>query len=364
MKNLAMLLCVCLLLLACSQKQEENTKTKFQLATAILTDTMYSTPYVAEINAIKNIEIRSLIKGIIEQVHVDEGQFVSKGQLLFSINSKQFQQELIKASAMLKSAKADYKSALIEKGNSESLFDKKIISKSELDLVLARLEALEANVEEAESDFEQAKLNLSFSEIKAPFDGYINRIPNKAGSLIEEGTLLTHLLDTKEVYAYFNVAENDYLQLIQSNEKIDQKEINLELSNGRLYPYKGVIETTESMIDRQTGNIAFRAKFPNPEGVLKHGLTGKVILTHAMENAILVPQKSTFEIQGNLYVYCVDKSGLVKMQKIESTKRLDPYYAIRSGLSNSDFFVLDGVQKVKEGDRVDFQHPQYTEVKK
>jgi membrane fusion protein (multidrug efflux system) len=152
--------------------------------------------------------------------------------------------------------------------------------------------------------------------------------------------------------------------LIQSKEKIGQKEINLELSNGRLYPHKGVIETTESMIDRQTGNIAFRAKFHNPEGVLKHGLTGKVTLTHALENTMLVPQKSTFEIQGNLYVYCVDKNGTVKMRKIEASRRLDPYYAIHDGLSNSDFFVLDGVQKVKEGDQVDFQLPQYTEVKK
>ncbi len=352
-----------LILASCSTTTSQQEKEeKYKVTSPIILDTVYTNEYVAEINALQNVEVRSRIKGFIETIFVDEGQTVHKGQTLFTISSKEFQQSLLKAKAALKSAMADLKSAEIELENAEKLLDKKIIGKPEYDLVKAKTDAAKAKVEEAQADEAQANLNLSFAEIKAPFDGIINRIPNKNGSLVEEGTLLTTISNIKEVFAYYNVSEKDYLEYATTKGEGKSKEVSLLLANGTLYNQIGKIETSESEFDKSTGNIAYRAKFPNPENLLKHGASGKVQVKTALKNAMLIPQKSTFEIQGNTYVFALDNNNTVLMRKIVPAFRLSQLYVISSGLSTDDKFIYEGIQKVKEGDKVQTENIQFSQI--
>lgn len=359
MKNNTLLLSIAaiILLASCSSKKQNQTIETYQVISPLVTDTVYTKEYVAAINAVQNVEIRTRIKGYIESVFVDEGHAVHKGQTLFSISSKSYQQEVQKTKATTKIAMADLKSAEIELENAEKLFNKKIIGKPEYDLAKVKVEALKAKVEEALSNEEQAIHKLSYAEIKAPFDGIINRIPNKIGSLVEEGTLLTTISNNKEVFTYFNVSEKEYLDLTtevnNKNNNTNKKEtVSLILANGDIYKYKGVIETTESEFDQSTGNIAFRAKFPNPENLLKHGGNGKIVIEKSIHNAIIIPQKSTFEIQDKLYVYVLTQNNTLQQRNIISNIRLPQLYIVESGLKKDERILYEGVQSVKEGDKI------------
>lgn len=355
MKKDALLMCMgaIMILASCSTtNQKEQQDETYKVTSPLVTDTTITNEYVAEINALQNVDLRSRINGFIENVYVDEGQTVRKGQTLFSISSKKYQQDLLKAKAVLKSATADLKSAEIEMDNIQNLLSKNIVAQTELEMQKAKVDALKAKVAEAESDEAQAALNLSFADIKAPFDGIINRIPNKIGSLVEEGTLLTTISNNKEVLAYFQVSEKDYLDYAISKGAGKSKEVSLVLANETLYEHTGIIETTESEFDKSTGNIAFRAKFPNPENLLKHGASGKVWVKTKLINAMLIPQKSTFEIQGNIYVFEIAADSTVKQRQITPVARLPHLYVIEPLLSTNDKIIYEGVQRVKDGDKV------------
>jgi membrane fusion protein (multidrug efflux system) len=283
---------------------------------------------------------------------VDEGQFVQEGQLLFTVSSRLIRHELQKAEAALKNAIADLKAAEVELTNEKNLAEKNIVSKAELKMFEAKVEALKASVEEAEANKEQAALRVTFSQIKAPYHGILNRIMHKTGSLIEEGAMLTTISDNKEVFAYFNLSETDYLNFITSSDQEASKRVHLILANQQPYHHEGKIEIIESEFDKSTGNIAFRARFPNPERILKHGANGKVIVKKQLDSALLVPQQSTFEIQDKLYVFVVGKNRVVAQRNVVPKMRVPHYFVIESGLSKDETIVYEGVQSVKDGDSI------------
>lgn len=345
----------CLLSLwACSTetKTEQKAEGKFPITNPILVDTTYSKEYVATIQSLQNVEVRARIKGYIEAVFVDEGKPVRAGQVLFRINSQAYKQELLKAEATLKNATAEAKTLELEIKNTKLLVEQNVVAKSELDIVESKLEALKAKIEEAQSDAAGAQLQLSLTEIKAPFSGIISRIPNKVGSLIDEGTLLTTLSNNQEVFAYFNVSEKEYLDFTAQNEVGKRRSVSLLLANNSLYKHSGVIETIDSEFDKNSGSIAFRAKFPNPEQVLKNGASGKVRLTNEIKNALMVPQKAVFEIQEKNCVYVVDAQNVVSVRDVKILQRLPQLYVIESGLSVSDRIIYEGIQNVNDGDKI------------
>lgn len=333
-------------------RQEKATAQKYQVISPLVRDTVYTSEYVADISALQNVGIRARVAGFIENVFVDEGHAVRKGQTLFSISDKQFRQDLDKAKAATKSAQADLNSAEIELEGSKNLFDKNYISKPEYDLAVAKVDALKAKMEEAKTEEAQASLNLSYARVIAPFDGVIDRIPNKAGSLVEEGALLTTISNDAEMYAYFNVSESEYLNYTLLQKQNELKKVTLILANGDVYNQPGVIETAENEFDKNTGTIAFRAKFPNPQQLLKHGATGKIQLETPLKKALLIPQKSTFEIQGNIYVFLVRNDNTVEMRKIVPLHALPLLYVVGSGLTRQDRIIYEGTQKLKEGDKI------------
>ncbi|WP_394798559.1 efflux RND transporter periplasmic adaptor subunit [Chryseobacterium indologenes] len=339
-------LSILLLMVGCNKKKEEKEEvTVYPVTVPVVMDTVINKEYVAQIQSVKNIEVRAQEKGFLEKIFVDEGQYVHAGQTLFRIMPKLYQAELLKA-------KAEVEQASIELKNASTLAGSNIVSKNERAMAKAKLDA-------ANAEMKLAQIHLSFTDIKAPFSGIINRLPLKLGSLVDEGDLLTSLSDNTNIYTYFNVSEPEYLsyQTHVSDRGTDQ--VSLITANGEVYPEKGLIQTIEGEFDNETGNIAFRAKFPNPNKLLRNGETGKVQMTMPVHNALIIPQKATYEIQDQKYVFVVDKNGTARSRNIKIAYELPDLYVVGSGLSKGDQILLEGVQKVKDDQKLKtkFQDP-------
>ena len=315
-------------------------------------DTTLHRSYVADVQAVRNVELRARVQGFLEKIYVDEGEQVQKGQLLFKINDEEYKAELAKAKANLKSAIAEAKAAELEVDRLRVLVDKNVIAKSELDVSLAKLDAMKARIEEARSAESNAAVRLSYTSIRAPFDGIIDRIPLKTGSLINRGTLLTSASDVSSVYVYFNVSEGEYLEYIKSkptDSTRSNNKVRLMLADGSPYPHQGNIETVEGEFKASTGSIAFRAHFPNPDKILKHRATGRISLSNSLKGALMIPQKAVFEIQDKNYVFVVDSSNQVHMKNFIPKLRFSYYYIVESGLQEGDKIVYEGIQNLRDG---------------
>ncbi|HMQ00975.1 MAG TPA: efflux RND transporter periplasmic adaptor subunit [Cyclobacteriaceae bacterium] len=354
MRPIGFLVVVFLWLMFVSCKSDNQTVVidTYQVIYPIVKDTVYQDQFVAEIQSMRYVEIRSRLKGYIEKIHVDEGEFVKEGQLLFTVSNKEYEQEFQRATAAYKNAIAELKTAEVEFQNVKILVGKDIVSKAELDMAASKIDAMKAKVDEAEANKNLAATNLSFALIKAPFAGTINRIPKKVGSLIEESEILTSISDNTNVFAYFNLSENEYLNYITNGEAYESKSVSLVLANNEAYNYEGRIEIIESEFDRLTGNIAFRAKFPNPDDILKHGSNGKVIIEKDLPGAIFIPQKSTFEIQDKLYVYVLKKDSVLEQRNINIKMRYPHFFVLESGLSAKELIVFEGVQRLRDGEKI------------
>jgi membrane fusion protein (multidrug efflux system) len=335
-----------LLLFSCNKKKEEKEEASvYPVTSPLVMDTVIDKEYVAQIQSVKNIEVRAQEKGFLERIFVDEGQFVHQGQTLFRIMPKLYQAELLKA-------QAEVAQATIELKNASTLANNNIVSKNERSMAKAKLDA-------ASAEAKLAQIHLSFTDIKAPFSGIINRIPLKLGSLIDEGDLLTSLSDNTNMYSYFNVSEPEYLSYQMHVADRGSSEVSLVMANGEMLPEKGQIQTIEGEFDNETGNIAFRAKFPNPNKLLRNGETGKVRMTLPIKNALIIPQKATYEIQDQKYVFVVGKDGVARSKNIKVAYELPDVYVVASGLATGDKILLEGVQKVKDDQKVQtkFQDP-------
>jgi RND family efflux transporter MFP subunit len=341
---------VSIFMISCIQKKDKKLEINTYKVTApISKDALSKIEYVADIQSVQNVEIRNKVKGYVEKIYVDEGQMVYSGQLLFKINNKSFWHDFLKSKAALKTAYAESKIAALEVKNIRNLYKNKIVSQSELEKAEATLEAMNAKVEQAKSEVEIAKMYLALTEIKSPFSGVIHRIPFKKGSLIDEGTLLTTISNNKEVFAYFNVSEKEYLEYI--NSAVKSRTVYLLLANNETHPYAGKIETIDGEFDKSTGNIAFRARFDNPDLLLKHSSSGKIVIQNQLKKALLIPQKCVFEIQDKLFVFAVE-NGVVKTKNISIKNRLNHLYVIEKGLNTKDQIIYEGIQNLKEGDRI------------
>ncbi|WP_209331330.1 efflux RND transporter periplasmic adaptor subunit [Lunatimonas salinarum] len=314
-------------------------------------DTVLHRQFVADVMAVEHVELRARVPGFLEKIYVDEGKEVKKGQLLFKTNDHEFMAELAKAKANLQSALAEAKVMEFEIERLKVMVDKNVISESELDMTKAKYEAVLAKIEEAKSAEQNAAVQVSYTEIRAPFDGIIDRLPQRTGSLIDPGTLLTTVSDVSAVNVYFNVSEREYLEYIKSNaeERLKHNMVKLILADGSNYPYDGLIETMEGEFNVNTGSIAFRARFPNPDYILKHRATGKIILSNSVRNAIIIPQKAVFEIQDRSFVYVVGEDNQVEMRSFVPKARFSHYYIVESGLQPGERLVYEGVQSLKDG---------------
>lgn len=336
-------LCVLLCNAGCtSHKEEKEEEVKFLVTSALKKDTLITRDYVCQIHAIQHIELRALEKGYLEKIYVDEGQSVKKGDLMFKIMPLIYNAELQKAQA-----EADF--VEIEYQNTKQLSEKNVVSPNELAMVKAKLD-------KAKAELSLAQIHLQFTEIRAPFNGIMDHFQVRLGSLVNEGDLLSTLSDNSEMWVYFNVPELEYLNYKTHLTEENLQKVNLLMANNQLFKYSGEVTAIEADFNNETGNIAFRATFRNPEGLLRHGETGNIQMGIPLNNAIIIPQKATYEILEKKYVFVVDKADIVHSREIVIASEMPDVYIIKEGLKENERILLEGIRKVKDGDKITFTY--------
>lgn len=321
-----------------SHKEEHEEETKFLVTSPLKKDTISTREYVCQIHAVQHIEVRALEKGYLENIFVDEGQLVKKGQLMFKIMPLIYNAELQKAQAETNFAEIEYQ-------NTKQLSEKNVVSPNELALAKAKLD-------KAKAEQSLAATHLQFTEIRAPFDGIMDHFQVRLGSLVNEGDLMTTLSDNSEMWVYFNVPEAEYLNYKTHATEENLLKVNLLMANNQLFDYPGEVKTIEADFNNETGNIAFRATFPNPKGLLRHGETGNIEMGIPIKNAIIIPQKATYEILEKKYVFVVDKNNIVHSREITIASEMPDLYLIKSGLNENERILLEGIRKVKDNDKI------------
>lgn len=312
----------------------------------------FQSSYPATIKGKTDIAIRPQVTGFITKVHVDEGQKVHRGQTLFTLDQVQFQAAVDQAAANVNSARTAVSTAEITEQNKKMLLDKNIISETEWQLAANQLAQAKAALAQAEAGLTTARKNLAYTVVTAPSDGVVGTIPNREGSLASPSSAqpLTTISDNGQVYAYFSMTEKDLLGLTDGGQNSVEAQINamppvkLELADGTVYPLEGKVATVSGVIDNSTGAASARALFNNPSGVLRSGNTGNIIVPRTTENALVIPQKATYEVQDLRYVYVVNDSNVAVSRHIT----VDPYsdgknFVVTSGLNPGDRVVVEGV---------------------
>jgi len=327
-----------LALAACHHEKKEAEKLPVSVTNPARQDVEIVRRYVAQIRAYQHIEVRALERGYLQGSFVDEGKAVKKGERMFQILPLLYQAELQKAAAEAEFANIEYQ-------NTKTLADKKVVSANELALIQAKLD-------KAKAELSLAKVHRDFTEVKAPFDGIMGRLSVRLGSLVDEGELLTTLSDNSQMWVYFNVAEAEYLDYRQTVDEGHEVAVKLQMANGKTFDQTGKIQTIEADFNNETGTIAFRATFPNPTALLRHGETGTVLLTNTLKDALVIPQKSTFEILDKRYVFVVDHDDTLRARQITVSEELPHIFVVSSGLTYADRLLLEGTNRVRDGDVV------------
>jgi membrane fusion protein, multidrug efflux system len=333
-------LCALLLGMGCGFKENEASQEEitYLVSSPSKMDTFLTQEYVCQIRSIQHIELRALERGYLEKIFVDEGQAVKKGQLMFQIMPLIYNAELKKAQAEVNFAEIEYQ-------NTRTLSDKSVVSPNELALAKARLD-------KAKAELDLARTHLEFTTIRAPFDGIMDHFRVRLGSLVEEGDLLSTLSDNSKMWVYFNVPEAEYLNLKGNAGSNEPMQVELMMANNKLFDHKGIVETVEADFNNETGNIAFRATFNNPEKLLRHGETGNIMMSIPVQHALIIPQKATFEVLEKKYVYVVDKNNEVNSREISIAGELPHIFIVKSGLSENDKILLEGLRQVSEKERI------------
>ncbi|WP_027078908.1 efflux RND transporter periplasmic adaptor subunit [Maribacter antarcticus] len=315
---------------------------EFQVIEIPTKDITALTTYPASIEGIINSEVRGKISGYITDVLVDEGQKVRKGETLFKLETQSLSQDAA-------AAKANVNAAQVEVDKLMPLVEKDIISN-------VQLETARAKLQQAQSSYNSINANINYGSIKSPVDGYVGSIRFRMGALISPTNQLplTTVADISEVFAYFSMNEKDYLDFIQDTqgETIADKiknlpKVKLILANGRVYNQEGTIETINSQVDEATGAITFRAKFDNPSRLLTNGNSAKIQIPKTYSDIIVVPKESTYERQGNTYVYIVGKDSMAVSTSIDILTAVDNLLLVTGGLNKGDEIVGIGVDKIK-----------------
>jgi membrane fusion protein (multidrug efflux system) len=305
-------------------------------------DVIITQPYVCQIHSQRHIKVCALQNGYLKDVLVREGQAVKKGDLMFRIVPILYE-------ARRDAEVAEARLAELELKNTNTLLDRNVVSPNEVLLQQAR-------VAKAQAKAKLAQAELDFTIVTAPFDGIVDRLHEQLGSLIKEGEVLTTLSDNSVMWVYFNVPEAGYLDYMAgAGQDKESQQIELVLANGSKFPYLGKIGAIEAKFNNETGTIPFRADFENPHGLLRHGQTGNVLIRRTVKNALLIPQRATFEILDKRYVYVVGEDEVAHQREIVIQHELDDIFVIQKGLGVNDKLVLEGVRQVHDGEKVEFE---------
>ena len=325
-------------------------------------NTTIETTYPAVLEGIENVDIHPKIDGFVEKIAVDEGEFVKKGQLLFTISAPQYEQLVRTARASVKSAEAAVSVARLQVQKTKSLVEKNIVNKYELQEADLTLQTRLAELAQAEANLVNANVNLGYTRISSPVDGVIGSLTFKVGSLVSSNMAkpLTTVSNISKIYAYFSMNEKQLLEFIRNTKGTDVKTkiaslppVSLVLSDGSLYPDKGTIGSVNGLINQQTGSARIRATFSNDLNLLRSGGSAQIRIPQEISNGFLVPQRAVADIQGKKFVYKVEKNGTISMTNIEVMEATSGhFYIVTKGVKPKDTIVLEGIQFLKDGMKI------------
>lgn len=314
--------------------------------------------YSASLEGCRDVEVRPQVDGYLDKIYVDEGAHVKKGQLLFQINERPFREQLNNAKANLAAAKANLSNAEINVSKLTPLVEASVVSPVQLKTAKAAYDAAAASVAQAQAMVNTAEINLGYTLIKAPVDGYVGRIPFKTGSLVGIGTQipLTVVSEIKDVYAYFSLSEKDFLHFEDQfpGKTVEEKiksipPVELLLADGSIYPQKGKVETVSGQFNNTMGAISFRAVFKNPDGLLRSGNTGKIRIPQTITKSLVIPQEATFELQDKVFVFVLSDGNKVTSAPITISGTSGNYYLVKNGITAGQKIVYAGIDRLKDG---------------
>lgn len=352
---------VAVVLASCGGGQQQQQMPVPQIATMTVEygNSELESAYPVTIKGRTDIAIRPQVSGFITKVHVDEGQQVRKGQVLFTLDQVQYQAAVDAAQAAIRVAESAVNTAQLTADNKRRLYDKNIISEYEWQMADNQLKQAKAQLASANAQLVTAQKNLAYTVVTAPSDGVIGSIPNREGSLASPSSMepLTTVSDNSEVYAYFSLNEKDILGMTDNgarslNSSVDaMPPVSLRLANGEIYPEKGKVATVSGVIDNTTGAATVRALFNNPSGMLRSGSTGSVLIPNSFEKVIIIPQSATSELQNIRFAYVVNDSNKIAATPIQVSPISDgKNFIVVSGLEVGQRIAVEGVgTSVRDG---------------
>jgi membrane fusion protein (multidrug efflux system) len=314
--------------------------------------------FTASVQGKRDVEIRPQVDGYLTGIEVDEGAYVHKGQPLFLIDRRPFEEQLNNANAALLAAQASMENAQINVDKLKPLVENKVVSNVQLRSAEATYNNVKAAADQARAAVESARINLNYSTIAAPSDGYVGDIPYKTGSLVTKimAGALTVVSETRDMRVYFSMSEPEFLQFKQkypgstiADKVKEMPPVQLVLADNSVYPQPGKVELVEGQFDKTVGAIKFRASFPNADGTLRSGNTGKVRIPTLFKSVLVVPQDATFELQGKVFVYTVADSNKILTRPLTISGTTTNYYFVSDGVKQGDKIVLHSMSTTLMG---------------
>lgn len=349
------------------EKENNNKPLALPVHTVDTSDAVTVKDYLGTIEGKVNVEVRPQVEGILQEIYVDEGSFVQKGQKLFKIDASAYQEVLNNMVATQNVAKAKLENAKLEVERLRPLVENDVISDVRLQTAKSEYDVAMASLDQATAAVRSAQINKEFTILTAPVSGYIGRIPKRIGNLVGKGDSepLTVLSDVQEVFVYFSMNESDFLYFTKlkakqdsaagiklSNNQLNFPEATLILADGEEFVKKGRVDAINGQVDRTTGAISLRASFSNTENILRNGSTGTLKISEVKRGVIQIPQIATSELQDRTFVYVLNNNNKVERRSITIKGKSKDNYIVGSGLSRGDRVLLSGLDKITDGSSV------------
>ena len=342
---------------SCGGQQGKMGDNEYAVRTIETQSTELQTSYPATIRGVQDVEIRPMVSGFITKMYVKEGQTVKKGQVLFEINKVTYEAAARQAKAAVNSAEAQLNTSKLTYENNQKLFANNVIGTYELQSSKNAYENAQAALAQAKANYVSAKQNLDFCYVTSPANGVVGNLPYRVGALVSASSAepLTTVSDINTMQVYFAMTEKDVLDMTKTKGGLhaaisEYPAVKLQLADGTTYNHEGKVAAVSGVIDQATGSVSMRADFPNPEHLLKSGGSGSIIVPHASEGAIVVPQSAVVQVQDKYFVYILGKDNKVKYSPVTVNPNNDgKNYIIESGLKAGDKIAVSGVTTLKDG---------------
>jgi membrane fusion protein (multidrug efflux system) len=331
-----------------------------EVAEVLQQDVPIRKEWIGTLDGMINAQILAQVTGYLVKQNYQEGQPVKKGQLLYEIDPRTFQADLNKAKSTLAREEAILKTARLDMNRIERLLPQNAVSVRDRDNAVGREASADAQVLAAKAAVENAQLELGFTKITSPIDGVAGLSQAQLGNLVGPGSanaVLTTVSQVDPIKAYIPLSEQEYLRFAREKEKgASQGKIPLELilADGSVYPQAGRLFFADRQVDVKTGTIKVAILFPNPGNILRPGQFAKVrAMVKNKPGALLVPQRAVGEMQGKHLVAVVKADNTVEIRPVKPAETIGTQWVIDEGLKPGERVIVEGIQKVRPGSKVD-----------